>query len=69
MGGISIKKYFPWDFPVGPVVRNLPANVGSTGLSPGLGRFHMPQGNYHSMCSGALALMRSHCNEKPVRCT
>ena len=45
MGGISVKKYFPWDFPGGPVVRNLPANVGNMGLSPGLGRFHMSQGS------------------------
>ena len=33
------------DFPGGPMVRNLPANEGGTGLMPGLGRFHMPPGN------------------------
>ena len=33
------------DFPGGPVVKNLPANVGDTGSIPDLGRFHMPQGN------------------------
>ena len=33
------------DFPGGPVVENLPANVGDMGLIPGLGRFHMWQGN------------------------
>ena len=27
------------------VVKNLPANAGDTGLSPGLGRCHMPQSN------------------------
>ena len=41
----------PWpiksraDFPGGPVVKNQPANTGDTGLTPGLGRFHMPWGN------------------------
>ena len=29
------------DFAGGPVVKNLPANAGDTGLIPGLGRFHM----------------------------
>ena len=33
-----------WDFPDGPVVKNLPANAGDTGLIPGPGRFHMPRG-------------------------
>ena len=32
-------------FPGGAVVKNLPANAGDTGLSPGLGRSHMPQSN------------------------
>ena len=31
-------------FPGGAVVENLPANVGDTGLSPGLGRSHMLHG-------------------------
>ena len=31
------------DFPGGEVVKNLPANAGDTGLSPGLGRSHMPR--------------------------
>ena len=30
------------DFPGGTVVKNLPANVGDMGLSPGPGRSHMP---------------------------
>ena len=30
-------------FPGGAVVENLPANAGDTGLSPGLGRSHMPR--------------------------
>ena len=29
-------------FPGGPVVKNLPANAGDTGSSPGPGRSHMP---------------------------
>ena len=33
------------DFPGGPVDKNLPANVGDTGLIPGLGRIHMLQSN------------------------
>ena len=32
-------------FPGGAVVKNLPANAGGTGSSPGLGRSHMPQSN------------------------
>ena len=31
--------------PCGPVVKNLPANAGDMGLTPGLGRSHMPWGN------------------------
>ena len=34
-----------WGFPGGAVVENLPANAGDTGLSPGLGRSHMPWSN------------------------
>ena len=33
------------DFPSGAVDKYLPANVGDTGLSPGLGRFHVPLRN------------------------
>ena len=32
-------------FPGGAVVENLPANAGDAGLSPGLGRSHMPRSN------------------------
>ena len=32
-------------FPGGTVVKNLPSNAGDTGLSPGLGRSHMPRSN------------------------
>ena len=32
-------------FPGGAVVKNLPANVGNMGLSPGPGRSYMPRNN------------------------
>ena len=32
-------------FPGGTVVKNLPANAGDRGSSPGPGRSHMPQSN------------------------
>ena len=32
-------------FPGGAVVKNLPANAGDTGPSPGLGRSHIPWSN------------------------
>ena len=32
-------------FPGGTAVKNLPANAGDTGSSPGLGRSHIPQSN------------------------
>ena len=38
-------KTVPEGFPGGAVVENLPAKAGDTGLSPGLGRSHMPQSN------------------------
>ena len=41
----SLFKRSEWDFPGGPVVKNLSANAEDTGLIPGPGRFHMPQGN------------------------
>ena len=34
-----------WDFPGGPVIGSLPANVGDTGSIPGPVKFHMPQNN------------------------
>jgi len=30
-----------WGFPRGSVVKNLPANAGTVGLTPDLGRFHL----------------------------
>ena len=40
-----IKIYVEEGFPGGTVVKNLPANSGDTGSSPGPGRSHMPQSN------------------------
>ena len=34
-----------YGFPDGAVFKNVPANAGDTGLSPGPGRSHMPRGN------------------------
>ena len=41
----DIKNMHQGGFPGGTVVENLPANAGDTGLSPGLGRSHMPRSN------------------------
>ena len=41
-----LKKLSYEGFPGGAVVKNLPANAGDTGSSPGLGRSHMPWSNY-----------------------
>ena len=40
--GVSNLKQFLKDFPVGSVVKNLPANAQDTGSIPGLGRCHLP---------------------------
>ena len=40
-----VKKKNLRDFPGGSVVKNLPANAGDTGSSPGPGRSHMPWSN------------------------
>ena len=68
-----LKSYF-LDFCDGPVVKNLPANAGNTGLIRGLGRPHMPRGN--NACEPQLLSLRtlepvlqnkrSHLNEKPI---
>ena len=44
--GIYSNKTIIQGFPGGTVAKSLPANAGDTGLSPGLGRSHMPQNNY-----------------------
>ena len=43
--GSTNKREQETDFPDGAVVKNLPANAGDTGSSPGPGRSHMPQSN------------------------
>ena len=40
-----IKKMWYMGFPGGAVVKNLPANAGDMGSSPGLGGSHMPRSN------------------------
>ena len=42
---IELQKGNEGGFPRGAVVKNPPANAGDTGLSPDLGRSHMPQSN------------------------
>ena len=44
-GDVKVKIIFSLGFPGGAVVKNPPANAGETGLSPGLGRSHMPWSN------------------------
>ena len=44
-GKIQLIKRESRDFPGGAVVKNLPANAGDMGSSPGPGRCHMPQSN------------------------
>ena len=41
----KVLKNFTSDFSGGIVVKNLPANAGDTGSSPGPGRSHMPRSN------------------------
>ena len=42
---LALYKNYIQDFPGGTVVKNLPANAGDVGSSPGLGRSHMQQSN------------------------
>ena len=42
---ITVKNELLGGFPVGSVLKNLPAKVGVTGLILDLGRSHMPQDN------------------------
>ena len=43
-GGNANQNYCE-DFPGGPMVKNLSANAGGTGSTPGLRRTHMPWSN------------------------
>ena len=38
---VSFQNNYLWGFPGGSVVKNPPANVEDTGLTPGQGRFHV----------------------------
>ena len=46
-----LKTTYSRGFPGGAVVKNLPANAGDTGLSPGPGRSHMPAAEQLSLCA------------------
>ena len=43
---ISLSSSLYWDFPGGPVVKNLPASAANTSLIPGPARSYMPHGNW-----------------------
>ena len=60
-----------WDFPCGPVVKNLPANAGDVDMITGLGRSYMPLNSQATWCNyqawePVLCNKRSHRNEKPA---
>ena len=40
-----------WDFPCGPVVKNLPANAGDVDMITGLGRSYMPLNSQATWCN------------------
>ena len=78
---LTVKNAWILGFPGGSVVKNLPANAGDMGSSPGLGRAHMPQSN--KACApqllspgattteahvprGCVPQQENHCNEKPT---
>ena len=66
----AIEKFTLRDLPGGPVVKNLPANAGETGSTPGPGRFHMPKGNeaYEPQPLSPRALEpRAPRQEKPLK--
>ena len=44
--GLFLAENNLWDFPVDPVVKNLPANAAGAGSILGSGRHHMPLDNY-----------------------
>ena len=62
-------------FPGGAAVKNLPANAGDTGSSPGPGRSHTPRSNYAhapqllSLCSRAREpqLLSTHATTTEAR--
>ena len=50
------------DFLGGPVVKNPPANAADMGSIPGLGRFHMPQGNWAHACGHLEPACHNYCS-------
>ena len=56
-----------WDFPHGPVVKNLPADAGDMGSIAAPGRFHLPRANdtHEPQLASLLSNKRRHGNEKP----
>ena len=57
-----------WDFPDGPVVKTPSANVGDSGLIPGLGRFHMPAGQVLQLLKPVLWSPCSTIEATPMKC-
>ena len=63
-----------YNFPDGPVVKNLPANAGDASLIPGLGRLRVLRGNWaHApqllrpeCLQPMLCNKKRHCSEKPA---
>ena len=53
-----------WDFPGGPVVKNLPANAGDTGLIPGQGRRRVPRSSEAPRCRSCSAWALEPSNRK-----
>ena len=70
---LSIKNW-DWDFPSGPVVRNVPANAGDTGSILGPGGPHVLWGSYARVLQlrspwalgPVLCDRRGHCSERPT---
>ena len=61
-------KSIAWDFPDGPVVKTPSANVGDSGLIPGLGRFHMPAGQVLQLLKPVLWSPCSTIEATPMKC-
>ena len=65
---MSTYQKVPKDFPVGPVVKNLPTKAGAMGLIPGPGRSHTPLGNKHkhTLTSEPVLLSLGATNMEPM---
>ena len=58
--GQTHQTFHCWAFPGGPVVENLPANAGDTGLIPSRGRSHKPWSNEARLPQLASLCSRAH---------